>query len=386
MKGRPADVCHWPACRLQVNTTKKVVVLAQSQARPTRERTHSVAYLMMLPASLLLFLFLIVPFGLALYFSITNQRLVAPEPGQIIGLENYRDLLRLELIQMQPETDSTTGEPARDEAGNLVYPRARTILRGSEQYAGLSELTQFEIGGTRYLLAAGDPIFLRALLNNIIFAGVVVPVQSAFALFLAILVNQKLKGMVLFRTIYFTPVVTTMAVVSVIWFFLYNPSDGFINAVLGVFGIGPYQWLNDPMSALPAIMLLSIWQGVGFQMVIFLAGLQDIPETLYEAARIDGANLWQQFRHVTLPGLRNTVIFVIISSTILAFKLFTQVEVMTFGQGGPQDSTMTMILYLVRRGFKEQSVGYAAAIAVIFVLIVLAISLAQRVLFREERA
>jgi multiple sugar transport system permease protein len=363
-----------------------MAVLARNKSRNYGERQHNVAYLMMLPASLLLLLFLIVPFILAFYLSLTNQRLVSPQPGQFVGLDNYRSLLRVELIPMQPELDPDTGEPVRDDAGELVYPRARTILRGSEQYAGLSEYTQFSLGGQRYLLAVGDPIFLRALFNNILFALIVVPVQSAFALFLAILVNQKLRGTVLFRTLYFTPVVTTMAVVSVIWFFLYNPSSGFINAVLGVFGIGPFQWLNDPLSALPAIMLLSIWQGAGFQMVIFLAGLQEISDSLYEAARIDGANLWQQFRNVTLPGLRNTIIFVGISTTILAFKLYTQVEVMTFGQGGPQDSTVTMVLYLVRRGFREQSVGYAAAIAVIFVLLVLTISLVQRAVFREERA
>lgn len=352
----------------------------------TREKTHSVAYLMMLPAGLLLLVFLIAPFALAFYFSLTNQRLVSPEPGEVIGLENYSNLLRMELITLEPEIDAATGQPAVDETGSIVYPRARTLLRGNEQYDGLSEMAQFDLFGRRILLAAGDPTFLRALINNIIFAVVVVPVQTAFALFLAILVNQKIRGAILFRTIYFTPVVTTMAVVSVIWFFLYNPNEGLINAVLGLFGIGPFQWLNDPYSALPAIMLLSIWQGVGFQMVIFLAGLQEIPDSLYEASALDGANLWQQFRFVTLPGLRNTLIFVGISTTILSFRLFTQVEIMTFGQGGPQDSTMTMMVYLVRRGFEQQNVGYAAAIAVIFVILVLVVSLVQRAIFREERA
>lgn len=366
-----------------------------TQARPTvspreiprtRERTHSVAYLMMLPASLLLLVFLVVPFGMAFYLSLTNQRLVSPTPGEGIGLENYGRLLRLEVLTLQPEIDAATNQPARDETGALVYPRPRTLLRSEARYDGLSELTQFDLFGQRVLIAAGDPIFYRSLFNNILFAVIVVPVQSAFALFLAMLVNQKIRGAVLFRTLYFTPVVTTMAVVSVIWFFLYNPNEGLINAILGVFGIPPSQWLNDPRSAMPAIMLLSIWQGVGFQMVIFLAGLQEIPDSLYEASALDGANLWQQFRNVTLPGLRNTIIFVIISTTIFAFKLFTQVEVMTFGQGGPDDSTITMMVYLVRQGFKQQSVGYAAAIAVIFVILVLIISLVQRAIFREERA
>jgi multiple sugar transport system permease protein len=165
----------------------------------------------------------------------------------------------------------------------------------------------------------------------------------------------------------------------VLWFFLYNPSDGLINNFLKVFNIGPFQWLEHPASALIAIIIMSIWQGVGFQMVIYLAGLQEISEDLYEAASIDGANRIQQFRFVTLPSLRNTTLFVAISTTILAFKLFVQVDVMTFGRGGPENATITPILHMVNEGFRSaQRVGYAAAIAVVFVLIVLAISLIQR--------
>jgi multiple sugar transport system permease protein len=178
-----------------------------------------------------------------------------------------------------------------------------------------------------------------------------------------------------------------MAVIAVVWFFLYNPDQGLINATLRFLGIqNPPSWLEDPAWAMPAIMLLSVWQGVGFQMVIFLAGLQEIPDHLYEAARIDGANLWQQFRFVTLPSLRNTTIFVAISSTILALKLFTQVHIMTFGQGGPDDSTVTIMLHLISQGINEQRLGYASAIAVIFVVIVLIIALLQQRIVREERA
>jgi len=133
-------------------------------------------------------------------------------------------------------------------------------------------------------------------------------------------------------------------------------------------------------------MLLSIWQGVGFQMVIYLAGLQEIPEQLYEAGSLDGANIWQKFRYITLPGLRNTSIFVLVSTTILAFKLFTQVEVMTFGRGGPGNSTITTVLHLVNQGFRQQRVGYASAIAVVFVVMVTIIALVQRRLLVEEAA
>jgi multiple sugar transport system permease protein len=211
--------------------------------------------------------------------------------------------------------------------------------------------------------------------------------QTFLALLLAVLVNQKLRFINLFRTIYFSPVVTTMVVVSIVWYVLYNPGEGLINQFISFisFGkLGPYSWLNDTSLALPAIMLLSIWQGVGFQMVIYLAGLQSIPDELYEAGRVDGANSWQQFWHITIPQLRNTTIFVIISTTILAFKLFTQVWVMT--RGGPQGASKTIIVLLYQEGFTMLRVGYASAIGVLFFLIVLGVSILQRIYLKEERA
>jgi multiple sugar transport system permease protein len=343
------------------------------------------AALMMLPASLLLLVFLIVPFFMAFYLSLTDQRLISPNPAQFIGLDNYRQLLRIEVIPLPQQLDDA-GNPVVED-GVVQYVRPREVLRGNEAYDGLRELTQADVFGTRYLIAAGDPRFIRSLINVFYFAAVIVPVQSAFALLLAMLVNQKLRGMGIYRAIYFSPVVTTMAVIAVVWFFLYNPDQGLINAFLRFIGVqNPPRWLEDSRSAMPAIMILSIWQGAGFQMVIFLAGLQEIPDSLYEAANIDGANTWQQFWNVTLPSLRNTTIFVVISSTILALRLFTQVQIMTFGQGGPEDSTVTIMLHLISQGFNEQRMGYASAIAVVFVLIVLGISLLQRTVLREERA
>lgn len=246
--------------------------------------------------------------------------------------------------------------------------------------------TQF-IALRNFLRLFNSSSFRQALLNTFFFAVVVVPLQTFLALLLAVLVNQKLRFINLFRTIYFSPVVTTMVVVSIIWYLLYNPGEGLINQMISFisFGkLGPYNWLNDTSLALPAIMILSVWQGVGFQMVIYLAGLQGIPGELYEAGRVDGANTWQQFWQITVPQLRNTTIFVIISTTILAFKLFTQVWVMT--KGGPQGATKTIIVLLYEEGFKMLRVGYASAIGVLFFLIVLAVSLIQRIYLKEERA
>lgn len=246
--------------------------------------------------------------------------------------------------------------------------------------------TQFVVF-RNFLRLFNSSSFHQALWNNILFVLVVVPLQTFLALLLAVLVNQKLRFINLFRTIYFSPVVTTMVVVSIVWYLLYNPGEGLINQFISFisFGkLGPYNWLNDTSLVLPAIMILSIWQGVGFQMVIYLAGLQTIPHELYEAGWVDGANSWQQFWQITIPQLRNTTIFVVISTTILAFKLFTQVWVMT--KGGPQGASKTIIVLLYQEGFTMLRVGYASAIGVLFFLIVLCVSIFQRIYLKEERA
>jgi len=237
-------------------------------------------------------------------------------------------------------------------------------------------------------MIAKDPLFWQGLMNNFYFALVVVPIQTGLALLLAILVNQKLPFKNVFRTIYFSPVVTAMVIIAVVWKFLYNPDFGLINEMIQFVTFGQvdgYEWLRSPDMAMPAIMIMSIWQGVGFQMIIFLAGLQDIPESLYEASSIDGASIWQKFRFITLPMLRNTMIFVVLTTTILSFRLFDQVNVMT-PDGGPEESTATMIWYAIRRGWTQNEVGYASAISVVFVGIVLIVSLIQRSVVRSDSA
>ena len=352
-----------------------------------RRREGTLAWLFMAPAALGLLIFLIIPFLMAFTLSLTNTRLISPEPPRFVGLDNYARLFRVAVIPLEPVIDEETGQVQLDEDGNVVYPRARSILRGDERYRGLQELAQPDLFGRHYLVAVGDPTFVRALRNNFYFVLIVVPLQTSFALLLALLVNQKIRGANLYRTIYFSPVVTTMVVVAVVWTFLYNPGAGTINAFIQTvtFGlVGPQDWLNDPALAFPSIMVLSIWQGVGFQMVIFLAGLQEISEEIYEAAAIDGCNRIQEFFRITLPQLRNTTIFVVIATTILAFQLFTQVDVMT--KGGPGDATVTTILHVVNEGFRQQRIGYASAITVVFFLIVLVISIIQRLVVPEERA
>jgi multiple sugar transport system permease protein/raffinose/stachyose/melibiose transport system permease protein len=201
---------------------------------------------------------------------------------------------------------------------------------------------------------------------------------------LAVLVNQKVRGVTAFRVIFFVPVVTSIVVVSILWKFMYQ-SDGLINSFIDTITFGAWQgtaWLNNPSTALGAIIVLSIWQAVGFHMLIWLSGLQTIPEELYEAARMDGASPWQQFANVTWPGLRSTMVFVLVTITIAALGLFVQIDVMT--QGGPVNSTTTLVYHAVRKGYREQETGYGATISLIFFVIVLIVALVQRYLTRDK--
>ncbi len=234
------------------------------------------------------------------------------------------------------------------------------------------------VGLTNFVRAlTQDPTFWDSLRNIAVFVLVVVPVQGGLGLVLALLVNQKLRAMTAFRVMFFMPVVTSMVVVSMVWKFMYE-KDGLINSVFG-FNI---DWLNEPGTALPSIIVMSIWQAVGFHMVIWLSGLQTIPLDLYEAASIDGASRWQQFLNVTLPGLRPTFVFVFITITIAAFSLFTQVDVMT--SGGPQNATTTLVYHIVQMGSVRGDVGYASALSLIFFVIVLSVTLVQRALTKED--
>lgn len=293
----------------------------------TAERSEAlVAWLLMAPGILLLLVFIVTPFVLAAVFSFTNQRLISPLPTRFVGIDNYFD-----------------------------------------------EFT--------------NALFWRSLWNNFRFAAFVVPFQTGFALLLAVLVNQRLPGRTVFRTIFFTPVTVVMAAAATIWVLLFN-LNGLINGFFELITFGNFSpdWLNDPTWAMGAVILVSVWQGVGFQMVILLAALQDVPSELYEAASIDGANTWQQFRSVTVPGIRNALVFVLTVTTIFSLRLYDQVVLMPRSPGGPLDSTRTTMLHMVDTGFNRQAIGRGSAIAVIFFVIVLTITLFQRRFLKEEEA
>ena len=235
-----------------------------------------------------------------------------------------------------------------------------------------------------------DPIFrgvfLKSLQNNAIFALLVVPLQTGLAMFLAILVNRSGAFVKFCRTTFFLPVVFPMVLTSLIWKAILAPGpDGMLNAILHAVTFGhftPQYWLGNVELALPSIILLSIWQGTGFQMVIFLAGLQGIPTSHYEAALIDGASRWQIFRDVTFPGLRNTTIFVVMVTTIFSLRVFDQIYLLT--QGGPLNATSSVMYLAVSQAYEANNVGQGAAISVVLCFIILLMSLIQRKVLKER--
>lgn len=272
-----------------------------------------VGYLFVLPAVILIFAFLIMPSLLSLRYSFTNYNIMRPDKMKFIGLNNFIKIF-------------------------------------------------------------GDTNFRKALLNTVYFTVIVVPFQCLLALGLALLVRSRRRGVSIFRAAYFSPMVTSMTVIAILWSFLYNPNpnQGLLNAILANFGLGPVAFLRSPDTAMNSIIFMSAWQAAGYQMMIFIAGLQNIPEELYEAASIDGAGVMQKFWNVTIPGLKNIIKYVVMMTTIQAMKLFTQPYIMT--QGGPQNSTRTMVYYIYQQGFQQRNFGYACAIAVVFFVIVVTMS------------
>lgn len=229
-----------------------------------------------------------------------------------------------------------------------------------------------------------DENFWLALRSTVYFTILVVPFQCILALALALLVSSKLKGVSIFRTMYFSPQVTSMVVIAILWTILYNSNvnTGLINAFLGSIGFGPIDFLNNPKTAMNAIIFMSAWQGAGYQMMIFLAGLNGIPQEQYEAASVDGAGKIAQFLYVTLPGLSNTIKYVLMITIIQAMKLFTQPYIMT--KGGPQNSTKTLVYYIYEQGFQKGNFGYACAVASVFFLLVVIISMVVKKLTKTN--
>lgn len=254
-------------------------------------------------------------------------------------------------------------------------------LRANQPYVGFGNYIE---AFTR------DPLFRQVLGNTIYYMVVMVPVNAAIALGVAVLINSLPRYRGVYRVIYFLPVITSSVAVSILWKWLYQGRFGLFNQILELILVDLLHlpvdprvpWLTNPSLAMPSVMLMSVWQGMGFTMVIFLAGLSGIPQVFYEAARIDGAGRWQQFRHITIPLLQQTTVFVIITGVIGAMQVFTPMYIMT--DGGPVNSTKTYVFHLFDKAFGVYRFGYASAMAFILFAIILVLTLIQLRLTRVK--
>jgi multiple sugar transport system permease protein len=254
----------------------------------------------------------------------------------------------------------------------LLYSVYRVeLLRGRFTFVGLDNF--------RELLA--DPTFYRAATNTLTYVVVIVPVSAALGLLLAIAFDARFPLRELFKAVYFAPMVTSTVAAAVVWWWLYNPQFGLFNVLLRLVGLPAQPWLMSSRTALLSIILFSIWKGLGYNMVIYLAGLQAIPASFLEAARIDGAGPVQRFRRITLPLLAPTTAFLLIYNSIQAFQVFDQVFVLT--SGGPAGSTNVVVLDLYRQAFERYNFGYAAAEATVLFVLILGITALQYVYSRS---
>lgn len=238
------------------------------------------------------------------------------------------------------------------------------------------------IGVDNYQRMLSDERFWGAVQNTLLYVALTVPASIVLAFGAALMLNTQLKGRAFFRTAFFAPVVTSTVALSLVWSWIYHPELGLLNGLIATIGIDRVGWLREPSIALVSIGIMSNWKNVGYVMVLFLAGLQQIPRDLYGAAMVDGAGGWQMHRDVTLPLLRPTLFFIVVTSTIDATQVFTQIDVMT--QGGPAQSTEVLVYYLYFRAFRSFEMGYASTIAWALFFIVIMLTLVQARLIRRD--
>lgn len=302
-----------------IKTTFQNVSTPRTSVNSTKSKAvvkeNVTGYLFLLPSLIILGLFLFIPAVMSLYYSFTDYYMLTPTLTEFIGIENYKSLL-------------------------------------------------------------SDSQFQQSIMNIFQFVIFIMPVQVGTALGLALLVNRSRRGTLFYKIAYFSPVVMSLVVVSVLWLYLLNPSSGLINEVLQTVGLPAQPFLSSPHQAMYAIIFVSAWQGAGYQMLIFLAGLQNIPGEVYEAATIDGASKWQQFWNITLPMLKPTSFMILTTTLIDAFKLIIQPMVMT--QGGPLNSTLTPVYYIYRTGFTDRQLGFASALTVMYGGLIIVFTVLQR--------
>ena len=259
-----------------------------------------------------------------------------------------------------------------------LYPMVNAIITSFYNW-NLTGRKKY-IGGYNYQKLFSDPEIYETIWRTLQYAIIVLPATLIFGFILALLLKKSTKINVLFRTLLFTPRVSSMVAISVVWLFIYNPQYGLLNSVFGLFGIAPIRWLNDPALALPSLSIITIWRMLGYSTVVFLGGIQNISEDVLEASTIDGANPLQTIWHITIPLVSPTTFMLLILNTIEVLKMFTTINVMT--DGGPAKATQNLVVMLYEYAFRRYQLGYASTIAVVLFVLILAVNLLQMALER----
>ena len=266
----------------------------------------------------------------------------------------------------------------------VILPIIYAIFLAFHKVQILGGLDYRYVEGKNFNRILTDTRVWIALKNTAEYVAIVVPTQTILALILAVILNSKLKGKNWFRIIFFMPTVTSSAVLTLIFMWIYN-SNGLLNNILAFLGLPTYNWIGDPNVALKSIMIMNIWSTAPFFMVIYLAALQDVPKSLYEAAKLDGANEFDQFINITLPLLKPVTFFIIVMGIIGTFQLFDQSYIFSGGSGGPNNATLTVVLLIYQYAFKSLEMGYAAALAIMLAGLIMVATLVQRIFFKEEK-
>lgn len=354
--------------------------------RAPRRRREAAPYLFLAPFFLMFVVFIVYPVGQAVVMSFFDWDLLT-QSATDFGVDNYVQMFGASGLTWSATTMATWRLPLLLAAlasmwavrlGRLT-PRAATVAGGLSLALVLLLGLHPGPGGSW-----NDPRFWAAMQHTIEFTVVSAPLLVAVGLGLALLVNRPSRMSVVYRTAFFLPYVLPVSVVTLIWIYLLNPDRGLVAWATEKVGIDPVDFLNRPDTALPAIILTTVWWTVGFSLVLFLAGLQDIDPRLYEAASLDGAGRWAQFRHITVPGLHNVVILVLVTQVVASFQVFGQVYLMT--QGGPGDSSLVLIQHIYETGIRDSELGYASAQSLVLLALMLVVSLAQVRLLRSREA
>jgi multiple sugar transport system permease protein len=362
-----------------VPATKSMSTTAKRNQRQRRD--DIAAYLFLTPFLLIYILFVIYPVVQALYMSFFDWDLLAQDTRQFISFDNYVNMLSgRDLVWSISSLWATRLVGLLLALGYVVRGwRQQSIKRSSAViitviaivfFGGLLGIHPNPDGGRWY-----DAQFWNSLGNTIKFVLLSTPLIVAIGLLMAVALNNSRRITAVFRTVFFAPYVFSVAGLTLIWGFLLNPQSGILAASLEFIGIEPIPWLTDPNLALPAIVVTTLWWTVGFNMVLFLAGLQDIDPTLYEAADIDGANTLEKFWNITVPGLQRTLLLVIVLQIIASFQIFGQVFIMT--RGGPGGATRVLIQHIYESGFRDFDLGYASAISIFLFAVMFVVSYFQ---------